>query len=321
MSVRSSNSSSHSGFSLVELLIAMAVLGIILAIAGASLTSSLGVKTREMQLVEVQQNVRTAMQLLSQDARAGAFIHLWHSDSCAHEVCSTGDRVAFITTDGIMTTIPEPPGASYNNSAITGVCDARQFRPGDLAIVFSGDKTADLIEVTGINHHANYSQPCRGPSGKGSGPNRDQIQHNNHKLSGAWSTSNHMFRAVVVTYSLEPDPLVPDMTVLYRRTGLNTPQEQTGIVAFNVVELEFGYGVPVDPDVTASQLVFYPSLESAATALGSSYTAFPTDTSRTYVGAVVEAVRISVTGRTDRPLRSTGDPGEFTLTETVEFRR
>lgn len=315
------SSNRQTGFSLVELLVAMAILGIVLAIAGTALTSSMGVKTRELQLVEMQQNVRTAMQLLSQDARAGAFIHVWNSATCSHGVCSAGDRIALITTDGVMTTIPEPPGNSYNNSANTRVCDARAFQEGDLAIIISGDKTADLVEVTKVTLHANYDQPCRGPMGAGGGPNSDTVQHNKHKLTGSWSTSNHMFRARVVTYSLEEDPLDPGLTVLYRRTGLNTPQDQSGTAAFSIAGLDFAYGVPIDPDVAASQLIFYPSLEDAVTALGSNYSALPTDATKTYIGSIVEAVRISITGRTERALRSTGQPGEFTLTETVEFRR
>lgn len=320
MSLRSS-SNSRSGFTLVELLVGMTVLLVLLGVAGAAVVNSMRVKGREMQLVEMQQNLRSALQLITQDARAGAFIHVWNNSACTYGVCSTNDRLALITTDGVMTMIPEPPGNSYNNSAITGVCDARDFNVGDLAIVVSGDKSADLIEVTNINLHANYAQPCKGPGGTGGGPNRDQVQHNKQKLTGTWSTANHMFRAVVATYSLEPDPLVQGETVLYRRTGLTTPQAQTGIVAFQVSDLSFSYGVPVDPAAAASQLVFYPTLEAAATALGSAYSALPVGTGKIFVGSVVQAVRISLTGRTAHPLASTGDYGELTLTETVEFRR
>lgn len=319
MSLRSLNNKQH-GFTLIELLIAMVVLIVVLGLAGTSVVSSLQVKGREMQLTEMQQNMRSALQLITQDARAGAFIHVWHDAACSHGVCSTDQQIAFVTTDGVMTMIPEPPGASYNNSAITGVCDARDFSVGDLAIVFAGDESGDLVEVTQVNLHANYGQPCKGPGG-GGGPNRDQVQHNKQKLTGSWSTANHMFRAVIATYSLEPDPLEPTETVLYRRTGLDTPQAQSGIVAFQVADLSLAYGVPVDPDEAASQLIFYPTLEDAAAALGTSYSAYPVGSSQTYVGAVVQAVRISMTGRTARPINRAGDFGELTLTETVEFRR
>lgn len=319
MSQRSSNNK-RSGFSLVELLIAMTVLIVILGIVGFAVTGSLRVKGREMQMIEMQQNLRSALQLISQDARAGAFIHVWNDSSCTNGICSRDDRIALVTTDGVMTMIPEPPGASYNNSAITGVCDARDFEVGDLAIVVAGDDSVDLVEVTGINQQANYSQPCKGPHGKGS-PNRDQVQHNKQKLTGKYSTTNHMFRAVIATYSLQPDPVDSESTVLHRMTGLSSVGPQSGIVAFHVSDLALAYGVPVDPDVAASQLVFYPSLSAAASALGAGYTAFPSGSGQTYVGSVVQAVRISLTGRTPNPINSAGEHGEFTLTETVEFRR
>lgn len=307
-----------SGFTLVELLIGMGLLMIIMAIAGSALTSSMRVKGREMQLVEVQQNLRSALQLITQDMRGGAFLHLWHSAACDNGVCSNEERIALVTTDGTMTMIPRRPGSTYNDATRTIVCDARPFRKGDLAIVFSGEGAGQLVEVTGRNLSADHSAACQGPGG---GANFDRIRHVNHAISGTWSTSNHMFRAVIATYSLEEDPLDAGSTVLFRHTGLETPQAQTGVVAFNVSELQFAYGVPVDPDSPASQLIFYPTLPDAAAALGSDYVAVPGDPTKTYIGSVVQAVRVSLTGRTSGPIDRSGQIGEFTLTETVGFRR
>ncbi len=302
------------GFTLVELLIGMALLMIVMLIAGAALSSSMRVKGREMQLVEVQQNLRSALQLITQDMRSGAFIHLWHSADCANDVCSNTGRVALVTTDGVMTMIPRKPGNTYSDSRQTPVCNARQFNDGDLALVFSGDKSAQLVKVTGVDISADHDQPCQNE-------NKDMIRHAGNSISGTWSTSNYMFRAVVATYSLEPDPLDATTTVLYRRTGLDTPMAQSGVVAFNVSELDFAYGVPVDPTSAASQLIFYPTLEEAAAALGSDFVAVPGVSSKTYIGTVIQAVRVSITGQTARPIDNAGNLGEFTLTETVEFRR
>src|SRR5690606_36477090 len=107
------------GFTLVEMLIAATIMVILLGLVGNAIVSTLRIKQSETQMVEVQQNLRSALQLVSQDLRAGAFLHLWHDSSCGTgNVCSNSEQVAVITTDGVMTTIPEPPGASYNNSSV-----------------------------------------------------------------------------------------------------------------------------------------------------------------------------------------------------------
>lgn len=318
MSPRSSNSRRRheEGFTLIEMLIAATVLVILLGLVGNALVSSLRIKQSETQIVEVQQNLRSALQLMSQDLRAGAFLHLWHDDDCSGSaVCSTADRVAVVTTDGTMTTIPEPPGSSYTNSAETNVCDARQFNDGDVALVYNNG-VVDLIEVTKTQIQADHSKPCKGPPGS---PNRDKIQHNKDKLTGQWSASSYLYRAIVASYYLAPDPVEADRLALFRQTGLGTPQEQSGLVAFGVSELSFDYGVPVDPTAAASQLIFYPTLEAAAAALGGNYSAYPRTPGKTYVGSVVEAVRVRLVGET----KGTGgnEPRTFELTETVELRR
>jgi len=87
----------------------------------------------------------------------------------------------------------------------------------------------------------------------------------------------------------------------------------------------FGAGlrlwVPVRPYLGGFPLILYPTLEEAAAALGSDFVAVPGVSSKTYIGTVIQAVRVSITGQTARPIDNAGNLGEFTLTETVEFRR
>lgn len=313
---RHSSNSKAAGFTLVEMLISAAIALIVLGIAGYALTTSLRTKARETQLVEVQQNVRAAMQLVSQDIRAGAFTRLWNSPACSYGVCSSGDRIAVVTTDGVMTTVAANPGVTFSGVTQTNICDARQFQVGDLAIVSNGSNS-QLVEITQVELLANHAQPC---STTGSG-NRDRIRHAADSISGIWSTTNYVFRTALATYSLQPDPVDASRQVLYRRTGLSAERAQSGIVAFDIAELRFEYGVPVDPTAAASTLVFYDDLAAAATAMGGGYTVNPRDTTGTYIGEEIRAARVTITGRTPGPLPSTGAPGEFTLTETVEFRR
>lgn len=308
-----SSISKAAGFTLVEMLVSAVIALIVLGIAGFAITSSLRTKARETQLVEVQQNVRAAMQLISQDIRAGAFTRLWNSPTCQYGVCSGGDRIAVVTTDGVMTTVAASPGGTFTNANQTDVCDARDLRAGDLAIVSNGTN-AQLVEITQVNLTANHAQPCN------VGVNRDRILHSSDAISGIWSTTNYVFRTALATYSLQQDPVDASRQVLYRRTGLGTELAQSGIVAFDIAELRFEYGVPSDPDAAASTLIFYDDLATAAAAMGGGYTPNPRGAGE-FIGEEIRAARVTITGRTPRPLPSTGLPGEFTLTETVEFRR
>lgn len=313
---RHSSTSRNAGFTLVEMLLAAAIAMVVLGIAGYAITVSLQTKARETQLIEVQQNVRAAMQLVAQDIRAGAFTRLWNSPGCTAGVCSNADRIAVVTTDGVMTTVAANPGGTFSNSTQTRVCDARQLQVGDLAIVSNG-ANSQLVEITGVDLLANHSQPC---STTGTA-NSDRVRHTTDSISGIWSTTNYLFRTALATYSLQPDPVDASRQVLYRRTGLGTERAQSGVVAFNISGLSFAYGVPVDPTAAASTLVFYDDLGSAAAAMGGGYTLNPRDTTGEFIGEEIRAARVTITGRTPGPLPSTGAPGEFTLTETVEFRR
>lgn len=268
-------------------------------------------------MVEVQQNLRSALQLVSQDLRAGAFLHLWHAASCnSGTACSTDEQIALITTDGVMTTVPESPGISYVNSGSTFVCDARDFGAGTVGLVYNNG-SVDVVRQTAPTLTADHSQPCAG----GVSPNRDQVNHAADRISGQWSASSYVYRAVVANYYLAADPVDESRTALFRRTGLGAAQAQSGLVAFGVTGLSFAYGVPVDPSAAASQLVFYPSLEDAVSALGSDYSAYPRAAGKTYVGSVVEAVRVELVGETRGSAAGGGQPRTFTLTETVELRR
>lgn len=323
---RRSSTNRESGMTLIELLVAASMAIVLLGAVTAVLSTSLRTKAREVGLVEVQQSVRTAAQLIAQDLRAGAFLHLWHSPTCEHGVCSNDEQISIITTEGVMSMVPEAPGTIFTGATATYVCDARDFSVGDLALItFEHSDTSSgtrellsrLVSINSVTRTANYAVGCQG----GSTPNRDRIRHTLDPISGVWSTSNYVFRAVLATYSLVPDPQDADRSVLYRRTGLSEEMDQSGVVAFDIAELQFSYGVPVDASATASTLLFYEDLESAATALGAGYTADPKSSSGKFVGEAVRAVRFRVTGRTPRPLPSTGLPGEVTISETVEFRR
>lgn len=321
-SIRSS-ASKERGFTLLELLVAMTVMGVLLVIVLTAFTSGLRVKNQEDMRLELQQNLRGATQLMAEDLRSSAFLHLWQTlpaSSCATAgtPCSNHTMISIVTLDGTRTAIPEPPGSSFANSAETLVCDARDFHAGQLALLYNGGQV-DLLPITLTQETRNYNKACAGPANPP--VNADRIQHNTNKISGQWSSAAFMFKAAIATYELRPDPLYAGRTVLYRYTGLNGKGPGSGIVAFDISGLKIEYGVPINPTARSSQLRFYDSPSAAVAASGSGYTEDPAGGGGTYIGSVARAVRITLTGTTLHNLPGTPNPATYTVNQTVEFRR
>lgn len=312
----SARSLASRGFSLVEVLLTLAILGVLLVLALNGSTQSLFFKRHEDLRLKTQQNLRAALHYITQDLRSGAYLHLYHQTPCdPSKPCSNHTQVSLVILTGQSTPVLEPPGNSFTNSVETGICDARAFQEGDLALLYNGGQV-HLLRITGRQLLANYSQPCSGPPN----PNRDKVQHNNDQISGQWSTSAYMFKAELATYFIGDDPLDPNQKVLYRRTGYSGGAASgAGIVAFGVSGLEVWYGVPEDPDSLTSRLIFYRTLEDAANAFGGRYTTTPG--SEQYIGHLVRAVRVALTGTSPGNLPGRGSPDTMRVTETVEFRR
>lgn len=234
------SSASRRGFTLLEVLLTLAILGVLLTLALNGFTQALVFKRHEDLRLRTQQNLRAALHYITQDLRSGAYLHLWHQTPCdPSRPCSNHTQVSIVVLTGQSTPVAEPPGNSFTNSAETGVCDARAFQNGDLALLYNGGQV-QLLQITQRQLLANYSQPCSGPPN----PNRDKLQHNNNKISGQWTNSAYMFKADLATYLIGPDPLDSGQKVLYRMAGYNGGG--AGIVAFGVSGLEVWYGVPED---------------------------------------------------------------------------
>lgn len=305
------------GFTVVELLIAAAVMGLLLGLVAQILGLGLGVRKSETQRIELQENLRVAMQVLAQDLRASSHLHLWNAPTCGvASPCSRHDRVAVVVVAGdALSAVPEAPGNSFTNSAETLTCDARAFQKGDLALLVNGAGQSEMFEVTHVQRQRNFDKPCAGPPT----PNADKVQHNKYKISGQWASNPYLMKAGVVSYTLEPDPIDPARTVLYRREGMSGGGAEA-VVAFNVTDLQIGYGIPVDPADPASQLIFYDSLADARLALGGAYTDQPLGVG-TYLGNLVRALRVEMQGESAAAASAGGAPARFALTQTVDVRR
>ena len=259
--------------------------------------------------------MRVALQQITQDLRASALLHVWHATSGCTSLttpCSTNQEITIVTLRGARTTVTEPPGNSFNNSAVTRVCDSSIFVAGDQALFYNGEQV-ELIEIT-QDGTGSHEKPCA---------SNDKIHHNKDKLNGTYTATTFFFRPELVNYSLQPDPVFPSRMVLHRRTGMATAAEGTGTVAFNVSELRFFYGIPINPSNVSDQLIFYNTLETATTELKKldpTFTADPNASGR-YVGEVVRAVRVALTGTASNALPGESAPRTLTLTETVDLRR
>lgn len=310
------SSTNRAGFTLVELLLALAILGILSTLALNSFSESLTYKRHEDLRLKTQGNLRAALHYITQDLRSEAYLHVWHQTPCdPTKPCSNHTQVAVVTLTGESTPVAEPPGASFTHSAETGVCDARSFQEDGLALLYNGGQV-QLLRITQIQFLADHNEPCSGPPN----PNRDKIQHNGDKITGQWTSSAYLFKVDLATYTVRDDPWEPGRKVLYRRSGLEGTGEASGVVAFGITGLEVWYGVPEDPEAQFSRLVFYPTLEEAAAAFSAQgYSATPGE--GRYIGTLVRAVRVALTGESPGDLPGKGTPDRFTVTETVELRR
>ncbi|GAB5602135.1 hypothetical protein FJNA_06600 [Thermus sp. FJN-A] len=296
---------------------ALAILGVLSTLTLNVFTQSLYYKRHEDLRLKTQQNLRAALHYITQDLRSGAYLHVWHQSPCDDtKPCSNHTQVAIVGLTGESSPVAEPPGNSFTNSAETGICDARSFAVGDLALLYNGGQV-QLLRITQRQLLANYAQACSGPPN----PNRDKVQHNDDKISGQWTSSAYLFKVDLATYVVRDDPLEAGRKVLYRMTGYDgTGTQGAGIVAFGITGLEVWYGVPEDPNALSSRLVFYPTLEDATGAFSTQgYTATPGGSK--YIGTLVRAVRVALTGQSPGNLPGKSTPDTFTVTETVELRR
>ena len=314
------------------MLIACAILGVLLSAAFSVFTSSLQTKRSEDLKLGLQQNLRAAMQVISQDLRSAGVMRLHHQSTCTSNTpCSNNTQVAVLALDGTSTAIATTPGTAISNATQTFVCDAGQFALGNVAVRYNGTQIgnnassnainfgfnqARILQITGITQRPAPKAACA------AGSSQDTLSHANESISDTIATDgqSYVFKADLHTYILGIDPNDSSRTSLYRLSGLSNPS--SALVAYDVNELKIHYGIRNNPTAsTASRVIFYNTLEDAVSTLGSStYSAVPGTAGRTFIGGIVSAIRIKLTAQSASNLPNSNTPATFSLTETVDLR-
>jgi Tfp pilus assembly protein PilW len=306
------------------MLIAMAIFGTMLAAAFSIFSTGLQTKRGEDIKLGVQQNVRAAMQIISQDLRSAGVMHLYNQNPCTNSVCSTGTQVSILALDGTNTPVASAPGTTPSATQ-TLVCDSSQFAVNDIAVLYNGTsiaageintgfKRSQVLQITGPlpTHHTGA---CASTSG-----GYDTLTHNTRSVTDVIANDgqSYVFKARLLTYRIQADPDDSSRNNLYQLSGAGATATPP-VVAYDIKSLKVSYGVRVNATSSSvSKIIFYDTLALAAAGQTSAtYTDTP---GPNYIGGLVTAVRITLTGESNSKLPNSSEKFKFSLSETVDLR-
>lgn len=171
-----SKSSNSKGITLIELVVAMFIVGIVSIAIFMAFKSQQRSYLIQNQVAEMQQNIRASMDIITRDIRMAGFgfkagkVSYWDGNGKAFInafsiINNNPDRIDVLFADASVNTtirdeMPKP-------SAIFKVDSTAGFEPNDLAIITDGDNTT-LIQITQVQTkhlvHA-PSSPVNPPGG------------------------------------------------------------------------------------------------------------------------------------------------------------
>jgi prepilin-type N-terminal cleavage/methylation domain-containing protein len=227
------------GFTFVELLVTIALLGVVVSALLATMHRTRGEAERIENLVEQRQQARAAVQLLERDVRMSG--SGWGRLPVVISVNGAPDTIYAITpgfvagvnsSDSLMimgawsanTTIQ---AAMPNPSSTLKVNDTSGFSDGDLVVISDGT-SANMFEVTGVNGSAstlqhNPASPYNPPGGFSQWP------------QGGYGVGTQVFKVEIISYRV--DPTSYRRPALVRRPFRGTEQ----IVAYDVDRFQVWY--------------------------------------------------------------------------------
>lgn len=196
-----SKSNNSNGFTLIELVVAMFIAGIVSIAIFTAFKSQQKSYLIQDQVAEMQQNLRAAMLMASRDVRMAGFGFGGYVNSI-ETFNNNPDRVDLIYADADVTTSISDP--MPNPSAIFKVDSTTGFQDGDLIIITDGT-SGTLMQITHVNSSASTLQ--HNPSSAVNPPGG----HNTFPPDG-YGTGSKIYKLKYVSYDADStDPDHPTM--------------------------------------------------------------------------------------------------------------
>ncbi|MBI5906384.1 MAG: PilW family protein [Deltaproteobacteria bacterium] len=247
----------ESGFTLVEVMAALAILTIAMTAVFATFTSQQKSFTTQNRVAEMQQNIRQAIEHMTRDVRLAGY-GIPDNVTIPNSVVAAGvtsmrsiyakDNTA--GPDEIFVLylydmdVNQPPTTITANmpnaSAELNVASVAGYITGDLVIISNGTN-ADLFEVTEVQSAALKLQHNPGGSA------RNYNNPGGHSMwpSGGYGTGSTLAKARFARFFIDStDPAHP--TLMVDRMGPFPPQP----LADDIEDMQFTYGLDTDADGT-----------------------------------------------------------------------
>jgi prepilin-type N-terminal cleavage/methylation domain-containing protein len=227
----------EAGFTLIEMMLAVALLGGLLVTLFLAMFRTQSEATRITTLVEQRQSSRAAIQLVERDVRMSgsgwgriALNVSFNGSPLTYYAVTPGpgaganDSIQIIGAWAASTTITDP---MPNPSANIKVADPTGFSNGDLVVITNGS-TAHMFECTAVNTSSNTIQ--HNPSS----PYNNAGGHSNWPASG-YGPGSQVFKINILSYKVD--------STTYRRPALirRDMGSAPAVVAYDVDRFQVWY--------------------------------------------------------------------------------
>lgn len=206
------------GLTLVEMLVALAILGLVIALTSGGIVQSLMVNRLQEEATNTQSKMRRVTEVITQELRSAVLGGITN-----FPIASTDRSISFalLSGDGGVTVLPRPGESWWNsNNTLVYASDPSVLQDlvGHPAVMINGQGQALIIpEITGVP-----------------GTN-DRVNHNNCEISIPYDPATRLYSARALTFQY-----VPDDQVLYQIV-LDSSGAQSVPFAFDLADFAIAY--------------------------------------------------------------------------------
>lgn len=204
----------NQGFTLIEILVAMAIFGIVLTIAYAGISGALRVQADQEVITSAQARLRRVVEVITQDIRSAVF-----GSVTATPYASTDSSISFMLLSGAAG-FPVEDTATFRNdysAVIAGRAAEANLLNGQQVVMVNSNGHGVVYTVNGVTDLSN---------------NRFRLNHGGCRNTIDWVGGVQLFE--ISKLGLRYD--AADRTI-YQSTGANDEQP----LAFNVDDLRLEY--------------------------------------------------------------------------------